>query len=294
MGKPHTFTSTRLYECIERDGGIFKNAYKDGMKIDIIMINRDSGIEGECSCGKLFKKTLRRICENGGFYCEECTHKNRISKTIEYNLQHYGVEHTLQRKDIREQGLKRIQEMYGSDITNISQVGVIKEQKVKTTIENYGVSHPKKSVSIKRGEEERCMEKYGVRHPSQDETIRLKMLKAGFQQKVFTMPSGRIVKVQGYEPFALNDLLKIYTESQIKVDSEGDMPKIIYTTEDGKTHRYYPDIFIPHENRVIEVKSEYTFGKGGRNVMEKKEATIKCGFVYEIWCYNGKGERVEV
>jgi hypothetical protein len=29
------------------------------------------------------------------------------------------------------------------------------------------------------------------------------------------MPSGEIRMVQGYEPFALNDLLKLYTEQQI-------------------------------------------------------------------------------
>ena len=35
------------------------------------------------------------------------------------------------------------------------------------------------------------------------------------------------------------------------------MPAIWYEMDNIK-HRYYPDIFIPCENRIIEVKSTYT------------------------------------
>ena len=35
------------------------------------------------------------------------------------------------------------------------------------------------------------------------------------KQKIFTYPSGKIIKCQGYEPFALTNLLNKYNEEQI-------------------------------------------------------------------------------
>jgi len=38
------------------------------------------------------------------------------------------------------------------------------------------------------------------------------------------------------------------------------MPEIWYEFED-KRRRYYPDIYIKSQNKIIEVKSDYTFYK---------------------------------
>jgi hypothetical protein len=299
MGRPHTYTPERLNDCLKNAGAKLIKVYKKDqnknlVEIDQLEVNRDSVIEGDCVCGNQFKKGFRRMFTNSGAFCEKCTTKNRMTKTIEHNLEHHGVEHTLQRRDIREQGLKTMQNTYGEGITNISQVAEIKERKIQTSIKNYGVPYPIQNEEVKQRAEDTCMKNHGVRSPLQNEEIRLRTLNSAFQQKKFVMPSGRIIKVQGYEPFALRDLLKTYTEEQIKVDSERGMPIIMYTTEDGKTHRYYPDIYIAHENRIIEIKSRYTAGEGGRNVILKKEATIAAGFLYEIWCYNEKGQRIDL
>lgn len=83
------------------------------------------------------------------------------------------------------------------------------------------------------------------------------------------MPSGIIRKVQGYEPFALDDLIKKYNEEQIKTDRKN-IPRIPYKLE-GKQKYYFPDIYIPDENFIIEVKSNYTYNSNNGNVQEKKK-----------------------
>jgi hypothetical protein len=106
------------------------------------------------------------------------------------------------------------------------------------------------------------------------------------------MPSGEIRKVQGYEPFALKELVKIYEEDQIKTDRK-DVPCIQYEFDKKKKY-HFPDIFIPHENKIIEVKSTWTYKCKNDNIQLKKKASEEQKFIYEIWCFDKKGKRVEV
>jgi hypothetical protein len=43
---------------------------------------------------------------------------------------------------------------------------------------------------------------------------------------------------------------------------------------EGETHRYYPDIYIKSENKVIEVKSTYTFNKEKEKNLLKRDSVI--------------------
>ena len=53
------------------------------------------------------------------------------------------------------------------------------------------------------------------------------------------------------------------------------------------------DIFIPYQNRCIEVKSTWTAEKKKDNIFLKQQAGKELGYNYEIWVYDGKGIRVE-
>jgi hypothetical protein len=109
--------------------------------------------------------------------------------------------------------------------------------------------------------------------------------------KQHTMPSGTIRKVQGYEPFALHDLLKSYKEDDIKTDRK-DIPRIAYQ-KDGKDKYYFPDIYLPSINTIIEVKSTWTYRSKTDNIIEKEDATKAAGYNYDIWIYDAKGNRME-
>ncbi len=51
-------------------------------------------------------------------------------------------------------------------------------------------------------------------------------------------------------------------------------------------HVYFPDIYIKSENKIIEVKSEWTMKLKRANLNEKAEATVKAGYTFEIWIYD--------
>ena len=105
------------------------------------------------------------------------------------------------------------------------------------------------------------------------------------------MPSGNIVKYQGYEDIALDELVQIYEEEDILVGRSA-IPTIDYYIGDTK-HVYFPDFMIKSENKIIEIKSEWTIQLKRGNVEEKALATIKAGYKYEIWVYNNKKVKVE-
>ena len=71
------------------------------------------------------------------------------------------------------------------------------------------------------------------------------------------------------------------------------VPTIWYIGIDGKNHRHYVDIFIPIQNRCIEVKSTWTAKKNEDNIYLKQTAAKLLGYNYEIWVYNSKGIIVE-
>ena len=65
------------------------------------------------------------------------------------------------------------------------------------------------------------------------------------------------------------------------------VPTIWYNDLEGNKHRHFVDIFIPSQNRCIEVKSSWTVKKD--NVFFKQNAAKELGYLYEIWVYNEKG-----
>jgi hypothetical protein len=65
------------------------------------------------------------------------------------------------------------------------------------------------------------------------------------------------------------------------------MPKILYKIN-NKEHIYYPDIYIISENKIIEVKSTYTYKKELIKNMIKSLSTRKLGYDFEFWIYKHK------
>jgi hypothetical protein len=51
-------------------------------------------------------------------------------------------------------------------------------------------------------------------------------------------------------------------------------------------------MFIPSENKIIEVKSTWTYSKDVDKNRAKWTATREKGYVCEIWIFNSKGERI--
>jgi hypothetical protein len=168
----------------------------------------------------------------------------------------------------------------------------IKNKIKQTVMEKYGVDHISKSKDIQLLKKENCLNKYGVEYNSQRPDIAEKISHNNFMIKEYTFPSGRIDKVQGYEPFAINDLINNYQidENDI-ITGAKNVPEIWYYDINQKKHRHYVDIFIKSQNKCIEVKSSWTVQR--ENVFNKQTTAKGLGYLYEIWVYNQKGQIID-
>jgi hypothetical protein len=136
-----------------------------------------------------------------------------------------------------------------------------------------------------------CLEKYNTENAMQSLEVQERCEKSGHSYKSYILPSGAVINIQGYEHYALDELLKTYTEDQIKTNRR-DQPEIWYTDSKGKKHRYFSDIYIPHINLVIEVKSTWTYKKGMQQgkLQLQREACIAEDYDYKYMIYTDTGE----
>jgi len=210
--------------------------------------------------------------------------KEKLKQT---NLNRYGVEHSLQFEEFKEKSKNTILKRFGTEYA--SQSDKVKEKVKQTFIKHYGVDNPNKVPEIREKIKQTNLKRYGVEYPSQLKEIMEKTQKNAKKYKEYTMPSGIIRKVQGYESFALDELIKTYSEDDIKTDRK-DIPRITYIIND-KNKYYFPDIYIKSENKIIEVKSTWTYSCKEDNIQEKSNATKSAGYNYEIWIYDKKGNK---
>ena len=177
-------------------------------------------------------------------------------------------------------------------VKNAFQSEEIKEKIKCTNLERYGVEYPSSSPIIRAKIKDTCMERYGVENPSQSLEIHSKKLATSYKSKNYIFESGNTYTVQGYEPFAIDDLIHMgYTENDICLEPNM-MPAVWYIGEDSKKHRYIPDIYIFSENKIIEVKSLYTYQKELNKNLLKQQAVIDIGIKFEFWVYGEKGNRI--
>ena len=134
---------------------------------------------------------------------------------------------------------------------------------------------------------------YGVDFPLQSPIILEKTMNGGYRWKDYILPSGRIVKIQGYENYALDMLLDFYNEKEI-VYNKLEIPKIPYVGLDFKNHTYYPDFYIPKDNLIIEVKSDWTLNVSIITNFLKEESTIKNGYNFKFMVFDKHKELINI
>ena len=213
--------------------------------------------------------------------------KEILNKIKKVNLEKYGVENQFQSEEVKGKIRKTNLDKYG--VENAIQNKDIKDKLRSTFLKKYGVEHALQNKKCKDKMIQTNLKRYGVEHSQQNQEIQEKTQRNAKKYKPYKMPSGALRKVQGYEPFALNELIKSYTEEQIKTDRK-DVPRIEYIL-DNKKHYYFPDIYISHENYIIEIKSIWTYKKELDKNDKKAEACKKEGYKFEFWVYDCKGNK---
>ena len=247
--------------------GLLEEILQEGQAIvleEYPRYNQRLVIKFRCSCGLETSKKFEMLHVHRLPYCEACSKVKMVDKIKATCMEKYGV-------------------------SNAGQIPEVIE-KIKDTFNTKFGGHPKKTKEVQDKWKATCLDKYGG-HPNQNKEVQAKSEATSFHYKEYMMPSGMIVKYQGYENLALDELVQQYEEEDI-LTGRTNIPTIDYYINDTK-HVYFPDIYIKSENKIIEVKSEWTITLKRGNVEEKALATIKAGYRYEIWVYNDKKVKVE-
>jgi hypothetical protein len=106
------------------------------------------------------------------------------------------------------------------------------------------------------------------------------------QVKEYTFPSGKQVLVAGYEPFALDYLLRFHGEEEIKVH-----PAPLKYQNGLKTREYTPDAQIAL--LLVEVKSYYTLFAEEEKNRDKIRGVLAAGFNLQLMVFERNGRLAE-
>jgi hypothetical protein len=247
-------------------------------------------IKGKCSnanCELFFNKPFCKLI-NSNSLCKNCSLQKAKEKRSQTNLETIGCENYFQNTEIKNKIKVTNLKKYG--VEYVTQNKEIQNKRMNTCLVKYGGSHHSYDKNVQNKITQTNLKKYGVKHLMKKPEYLDKMLKKSFKFKDYTLPSGKIIKIQGYEHFALDELIanNKMDESDI-ITGITNVPLITYIDNNNIERDHHGDIYIPKENRIIEVKSTWTFQKP--DVLLRQQAGKKLGYKYEIWKYDKKGNK---
>jgi hypothetical protein len=240
------------------------------------------GVENTYQLKKVKDKIKERYGDNFGFGSDFFKEKSK-----ETCNEKWGVNYHLQRPEIHKVISETMNELYGGRGLGSLEIS----ERIYDEVERiYGERHPMHNEEIKKRLEETYLSKYGETHYMKVADLFDKHCKKSFKIKRIILPSGKIVNVQGYEPFAIKWFLENdYVEEDLIISNkeiENNIGKIKYLNPiKNNESRYYPDIFIKKDNLVIEVKSEYTYRQNKEVNELKRNAVLKNGLNFKFMIF---------
>nr|WNL50367.1 endonuclease [Marseillevirus sp.] len=243
------------------------------------------GFDNPMKCEDVKKKYKETVSKR-----TEDEKKNTKEKKFATNLKRHGHKDVMKNPEIAQKHKESIIER-DSDPIKMKERS---ESRSKTCMEKYNAPNPMMDENVKKKGRETYMSRTGYDHPSHNPEVISKRNRSLFHKKEFVMPSGGIFICQGYEPFALRLLLSegIREEDILPPSKEKISVGYIFG---GKERVYHPDIFIKSESLLIEVKSEWTYNRHGKDLdlqkknLEKLKACRKNGYSTRLYIFNEKG-----
>lgn len=220
--------------------------------------------------------------------------KETQDKKRKTNKERYGFDHALDNSGVKEKSRITNNLKYGGDSSMCSEE--VKNKSKETNRKKHGTDWYVQSEDFKKKFKKSMLKNYGVEQVMHYTPSFEKSLNTSYKKKIFVFPSGRIEKIQGYEGFGLNELLDTgYHEDVIVVSNkeiESYTGTIWYLDSERKERKYYPDIYLLSENKIIEVKSKYTYEVNISINKIKKQACIGMGLSFEFWIYDKNGNKI--
>ena len=216
--------------------------------------------------------------------------QEQVEKSRETFRAKYGTEWATQSDEFKDKAKKTKLDRYGNEYYSNWKASAATNG-AKSSDEQNEINEKRRKTNI---------EKFGVGNTFLLPNISKKSGKGNSSVKDYELPSGKIIGIRGYENMVIDALLETYTEDSISVHNDYEEYVIevfqYNSYEKNRVKKYYPDIFIPDENRIIEVKSMWWWNANGRdgydgrivNNLRKREAVIKQGYSYEVWLFTTK------
>lgn len=279
-----------------------------------------TGIERKCNCGNPLT-----FYQQNHTYANSCGDKQCIGKLISITKQNWSDEQKAKdsankiasqtpevREAMRISRIKTNRERYGVDYT--TQTRIMQDKSKSTKLERYGNEYysnplatskswksktPEEITSITDKKRATCKDRYGVENTFFLPEARKKSAVANSIGREYTLPSGTVIRVRGYEDVAISKLLENYAEADFVLDdtlATYGLPVFSYVNVNLHTMKYYPDVYIPKENKIIEVKGRWWWDGNGLekytsrliNNLKKRQAVLVAGYNYEVWLFENK------
>ena len=230
------------------------------------------------ACNKKSELACRNIIKRDYFslepICNKCINK-KVTSSLNW-LKNTSVAQKIckNRPEFKENQSKKMIEVWKKD--------GYKENQSNKMLEKWQDENYRQNIL------DAVFEKYGVYSVMQNEKIFSKSQKNSFKFKEYIMPSGKIIKLQGYENKALDILLKEFKEEDLIIGNkniQNKIGKIFYTDIDNIVRRYFPDIYIISINKIIEVKSTWIYNKCKINNDFKKQECLDRGFNFDFMIF---------
>jgi hypothetical protein len=207
-----------------------------------------------------------------------------IKKLAKQTLQEkYGVDNPMDLPGMAEQRKKHFIEKYG--VENPSSDEQVKQKRINTMMERHGIPHNLVNW------QEKFFNKFGVHNPAHVPEIAETLCYNRFKKrKEYTLSTGEVIHLQGYEPFGFDYLKTLYQENQIQYRKK-DMPELWYNWQE-KTRRYYCDFFVADDNLVVEIKSPFTLSRDLDIVRQKILSAQTKGYKVLLLVFDRYGQVV--
>jgi hypothetical protein len=185
--------------------------------------------------------------EYRGQMSESASGKKQSQETINKRIANTN------QKTKEENRIKSLQERYGQNVTNPSQTPTYRKNYQKTSLKNWGVSHPS----------------------SAPECFKTKRL---YKKRTINVNGYEFSDIQGYEDVFLNQLNDLFPNVSYENLLE-ERSKTLFMTN-NKVH--YPDFYSKKDNHMFEIKSKWTFENHKDYVLYKKKEAELQGYTYTI------------
>lgn len=258
--------------------------YNNSIKESVFRLINDIDVKIVCACGNEVSfldnnRGYAKFCSNRK--CKFMNEERKKTTKETFNIK-YGS-HPMKTEDIKQKLKNNLIEKYGYD--NI----------MKYKSKNGMVNSPFGQKSVQEKIKKTFNEKYGG-HPMQCDDVFEKNLKSRVSFKEYETVSGRIIKLQGYENYGFEFLLKKYDENDILTDVKNINRELglIYYNHDNKKRKYYPDFYVKNINKIYEIKSIWTYKANIAKNLAKKKACEDRGIKFEFLIFDNKGNRISV